>query len=131
MEFALLAIGAALVVFGFMRRNKRISLLENGVVANGIVTTIERSGPDSDGMYTYRPVIKFPTGDNEFVTKVPELYTNPCPYKEGDQVKVIYDRNDVNSFTLNDGPTVSVEIIIFGLGVVFLVVAAIMLTVKH
>jgi len=130
MEFILIAVGAALVVFGFMRRNRRISLLQNGVVINGIITTIERSGPDSDGTYTYRPVIKFAVGD-EFVTKTPQFYTNPCPYQEGQQVKVIYDRNDVGRFTLNDGPTVFAEIIIFGLGVVFLIIAAIVLMVKH
>ncbi len=130
MEFILLAVGTLLVIFGFNRRNRRISLLQNGVVTNGIVTTIERSGPDSDGMYTYRPVIKFAVGD-EFVTKTPQFYTNPCPYQEGQQVKVIYNRNDVGRFTLNDGPTVFAEIIIFGLGVVFLIIAAIALMVKH
>ena len=130
-ELMLLAVGAVLAVYGFIRRNKRIRLLENGVTTEGVVVTIERSNADSDGIYTYRPVVKFPIADNEFVTKTPELYTNPCPYKEGDQVKVIYDRNDVDSFTLNDGPTVFSEIMIFGLGVVFLIIAAIILMVQH
>jgi len=129
MEFILLAVGTLLVIFGFYRRNRRISLLQNGVTAEGVVVSIE-SSQSNDGTYTYRPVIKFPVGD-EFVTKTPQFYTNPCPYQEGQQVKVIYDRNDNGSFTLNDGPTVFAEIIIFGLGVVFLIIAAITLMVKH
>jgi hypothetical protein len=131
MEFILLAVGTLLVIFGFNRRNKRISLLQNGVTAEGVVVSIERSeSASSDGMYTYRPVIKFPVGD-EFVTKTPQFYTNPCPYQEGQEVKVIYDKNDTDRFTLNDGPTVFAEIIIFGLGIVFLIIAAVALMVKH
>jgi len=129
MEFILLAVGTLLVIFGFYRRNRRISLLQNGVTAEGVVVSIE-SSQSNDGTYTYRPVIKFPVGD-EFVTKTPQFYTNPCPYQQGQQVKVIYDKNDTDRFTLNDGPTVFAEIIIFGLGVVFLVIAAIALMVKH
>jgi len=131
-EFMLLVVGSVLVVWGFRRRNKRIKLLENGVTTEGVVVSIERSQSSSDdGVYTYRPVVKFPIGDNEFVTKSPELYTNPCPYKEGETIKVIYDRNDVDTFSLNDGPTVFAEIVIFGLGVVFLIIAAIILMVNH
>jgi hypothetical protein len=130
MEFVLLlVVGVILVIFGFNRRNKRILLLQNGVTTEGAVVSIESSQSD-DGSYTYRPVIKFPVG-SEFVTKTPGFFTNPCPYKEGDKVKVIYDQNDTDTFTLNDGPTVFIEIVVFGLGIVFLVVAAIMLMVKH
>ncbi len=125
----MLVVGVVLVIFGFSRRNKRILLLQNGVTTEGAVISIERS-QSNDGTYSYRPVIKFPVKD-EFVTKTSGFYTNPCPYKEGDKVKVIYDRNDTDSFTLNDGPTVFIEILIFGLGIVFLVVAAIMLMIKH
>ncbi|MBS1523175.1 MAG: DUF3592 domain-containing protein [Bacteroidetes bacterium] len=127
-EIVLLIAGAFLVVFGFVRRNKRIKLLQNGVTTQGVVVSIESS--QSDDGTTYRPVIKFPVGD-EFVTKTPGFYTNPCPYKEGDKVKVIYDRNDADSFTLNDGPAIFIEIVIFGLGVVFLIIAAIILMVHH
>jgi hypothetical protein len=122
-QLAGLVLGVFFTGWAFVRRNHRLRLLQNGVVANGKVIRIEEI-PSDDG-FTYKPVIEFHTSAKETVTKMSQLSTNPCPYKVGDAIKVIYDPQNIDDFTLNDGPALSVEIVFFAIGITALVYAAI------
>lgn len=128
-----LLIAAIFVIWAFGRRNHRLKLLQTGVAADGKVINIEQvTSNDPDGVnYRYRPVIEFPISKTETVTKTPEISTYPCPYKVGDKIKVIYDPANIDDFTLNDGPAVTIEIALFVIGVAALIYTAIQFFTTH
>jgi hypothetical protein len=70
-------------------------------------------------------VIRYTTLEKQSITKATELGSNPRQYAVGEKLTVFYDPENAESFTLSDYPTVSVERIVFGLGVVALLYAAI------
>jgi hypothetical protein len=129
-EIIALAVAVICISWGFYRRNQRIRLVEKGIVVDGEVVHIKKiASNDADTNridYTFKPVIKYLTKDNQWITKDSIYSTNPCPYKVGDKLKVVYDPDKVEDFTLNDGVAVSVEIIIFGAGIFALLIMAVL-----
>src|SRR6202000_2163925 len=106
------------IILGFKQRNKRIRLLRTGIKAEGEEVRIKKEKSKDSTLnnirYVFKPVVQFMV-NGELVTKTSEIYAEPCPYNIGDKVTVTYNRDDVNEFTLNDGPALFLEIIFFGL----------------
>jgi hypothetical protein len=130
-EIIALAVSVICICWAFYRRNQRMRLVQTGIVVDGEVVRIKRiTSRDADtnrDTYTYKPVIKYLTNDNRWITEESVYATYPCPYKAGDKIKVVYDPDNVENFTLNDGVAVSVEIIFFSSGIFALLILALLL----
>ena len=119
--------GIVFIIIGFYLRSKRMKLLRIGVKVDGTVTHIRKEkSKDStvnNNIYVFKPVIDF-EANGKPVSKISKIYSNPCPYKVGDKVTVTYNPDDIDDFTLNDGPALTLEIFFFGAGILIWLIAA-------
>lgn len=120
-------LGVVFTIIGLNRRNMRIRMLKTGTMVDGEVVDIKRvlSNDTESSGYTYSPVIKYTTVEERSVIKAYEITSYPCPYKIGDKLKVIYDHDDDEQFILNDSPSLFIETVFFGAGIVLLICTAV------
>jgi hypothetical protein len=100
-ELILLAVGAFLTIWGMAKMNERRKLLKTGIRVQGVVFRLDESW-DSEGRTLYHPVIRFVTLEQEWITKKLEIGTRPSLYREGEDVKVIYDPTDNERFIIDN-----------------------------
>jgi hypothetical protein len=123
-EIAALFFGVGFTWVAISKRNERLKLVTDGIQATGEVIKIDEVPSSDNSASTFKPEIRFTTQTKEVITKAVEVSTNPCPYRVGQKVPVFYDRNDVHHFVLDDGPSISIEITIFVVGIAMLLLAA-------
>ena len=122
-----LLLATIFIAFGFKRRSKRVRLLRTGIKVEGEVVRIKKEKSRDSTLnrirYVFKPVVQF-VANGELVTKISDIYSDPCPYNVGDKLTVIYNAENVDEFTLNDGPSLFLEIVFFGLGILIWLIAA-------
>ncbi|RKR83601.1 uncharacterized protein DUF3592 [Mucilaginibacter gracilis] len=96
----LFVIGFAALLIGFARSNEKRKLLRNGIRVNGIIFQIINDGKSSSP--TYYAVVRFFTEQHDRVTEKYKIGGNKWTYKEGEDVKVIYDPQNPGRFLLDD-----------------------------
>lgn len=125
-ELASIGFGALFTVTAIRKRNDRLSLMDGGLRATGEVVKIDEVPSSDNSASTYKPVIQFTTVSKQVITKAVETSTNPCPYRVGQKLIVFYDLDKAEHFALDDGPSISIEITMFAVGIVALIVAAVL-----
>lgn len=120
-------IGAIFSLIGAIMHNHRKKLIKKGVQVAGTVISIERERNTKDSTLLNYPVISYQTLQNELITKKHNIgISNGFSYKEGDSVNVIYDPDDVSSFTLNDMSSKITSVIFILFGLILVLVAIVM-----
>lgn len=121
-ELLLLAGGSFLVVLGIGKLNERRKLLKTGAKVDGVVFSVEEEwGVGTRRSRLYYPVIRYVTAENEWVTKRYEIGTNPSAYNEGDRVKVIYDKADIEHFIIDNITTKLLGLVRIIIGVLLMI----------
>jgi hypothetical protein len=93
-EMILITGGVLLTVSGIGKISERNKLVKTGIKVDGIVFKLEkRRGSGSGANTLYHPVIRYVTlEDKEWITEEYGIGTDPPMYKEGETIKIIYDR---------------------------------------
>jgi hypothetical protein len=125
-ELAALAAGGLFTITALRKRADRVKLMDGGLRATGEVVKIDEVPSSDNSASTYKPVIQFTTVSKQVITKAVETSTNPCPYRVGQKLVVFYDRDKAEHFALDDGPSISIEITMFAVGIIALIVAAVL-----
>jgi hypothetical protein len=114
--------GIAMIIGGFFLYQNTSAFVKNAVPAQGIVIDFSRS--QSEGSYSYHPVVKFTTqegGEMEFISPTGR---NPSPFKVNDAVPVLYDPKNPKNAQINTFGELWVEVLILGgLGILFTLIA--------
>jgi hypothetical protein len=127
--FCLLGIICIVAAFYSASGNKKLK--ETGIAADGIIYSLEESTDQSDTDISFRNVkdviiVRFLTKDNVWITeryKSKFLIAYTGQYKPGEAVKVIYDPNNPQIFTLESRQSEKIRRILFGLaGLIFFVI---------
>jgi hypothetical protein len=102
--------GIAFLIVGSAFSAKRKKLITSGIRVQGIVYAMEQETSGNHGVHKilYSPIIRFVTVEKEWVTEkylfgVSSNHTliNPS-YKEGNEVTVIYEPDNVRNFIIDD-----------------------------
>lgn len=96
----LFVIGLAALLIGIVRSSEKRRILSKGIRVDGVILQVINDGNSTSP--TYYPVVKFYTEQDEQVTEKYKLWGNKWTYKEGEQVKVIYDQLNPGKFLLDD-----------------------------
>jgi hypothetical protein len=96
----LFVIGLAILLIGIARSNEKRRLLRSGIRVNGTVFQVVNDGHSNST--TYYPVVRFLTKEKDWVTERYKIGANQWSYKEGQDVKVIYDPLNPGKFLLDD-----------------------------
>jgi hypothetical protein len=96
----LFVIGLAAMLVGIYRSTEKRRLLNQGIRVDGVVFQLIHDGNSISP--TYFPVIRFTTEQNDLVTEKYKIGGNKYIYKEGEQVRVIYDALNPARFLLDD-----------------------------
>ena len=96
----LFVVGLAALLFGIFRSSEKRRLLRNGIRTDGIIMQLINDGLSKSP--TYYPVIKFITEKDDQVIEKYKVGVNRYMYKEGEEVRVIYDPLNPARFLLDD-----------------------------
>ncbi len=96
----LFVIGFASMLFGIWRSSEKRRLLNKGIRVDGKIIQIIHDGSSTSP--TYFPVVRFYTELNQPVTEKYRIGGNKYIYKEGEEIKVIYDPVNPARFLLDD-----------------------------
>lgn len=100
-EIIPIVIGIGMIVAFFVHTRKVKRLNSNGIEVEGIVFNIEMS----DG--SERPVIRFLTTEELWITEAYHIGTLPASFKRGQKVKVVYNPEDPKDFILRSNKATS------------------------
>ena len=137
-EFSyLIVIGIGLVatIVGYKKKKEIKRLRQSGVKVDGVVFKLEYEAfSPSSNDYLYYPVVRYLTVEKEWVTEKYMFGSYPSKYNEGDTVPIIYNRENIKEFIIDDnsskligyllwfGPAIiAVDIIVFIIKNIFMV----------
>jgi hypothetical protein len=98
-ELVILLISAVLVVVGAYLWQKGSNLIATGKKSEAIIYK-NNFYPDKDGGSVYRPVVRFLTDKQEWITRELSIGFSP-PKEEGTRLEVIYDPEDPTIVEVN------------------------------
>jgi len=96
----LFVIGLAALLFGIVRSREKLRILRKGIKVDGVILQVINDGHSTSP--TYYPVVKFYTEQNQPVTERYRIWGNKWTYREGEDVKVIYDPQNPGKFLLDE-----------------------------
>jgi len=109
--------GVLFIVGGITHMSKKKYLLQNGKVTKGIVFKMQRK---ENG---YNPVVRFLTEDNEWITHEIKSGFGLNFYKEGNQIDIIYDPNDLTNIELHQPGHIKISAVLpLIIGIIFFLV---------
>jgi len=99
--FLSIGVGALLIIGGITYRSKKQNLLNNGKVAHAIIFKMEQQE------HGYHPVVRFLTEDKRWITHELKTGFDLDSYKEGDNIDVIYDPDDLTNIEIHQPGLIS------------------------
>ena len=94
-----LAVGLVLLLIAFLMLQKSFSFIKQGQKTKATVVDLINYR-NSDGHLMYKPVYQFVTTHNEEIIYESSVASNPPARQVGDEVSVIYDRNNPQSMVV-------------------------------
>jgi hypothetical protein len=114
--FSLVALGLDFGFYYFYSSAKE--LIDNGVHTKGVV--IELATSRSKNSTTYAPVVEFTDRSGEKITFTSNVYSKPASYDVGENVEVLYPKNNPTDAEINSFGQLWFPTLLFGfLGGVF------------
>jgi len=86
----MLCASIVLLYFAYKQYNTTQKLIQTGIKTKARVIDLIAI-PGDDG-YTYKPVFEYTTRSNEVITFESDIRSRPAPYKIGDTVNIIYNK---------------------------------------
>ncbi|NML23127.1 DUF3592 domain-containing protein [Pseudoflavitalea sp. G-6-1-2] len=97
-----IALGILFFIIGIKADKKADHLSKNGIRTSGIVFELrEDTGSPEHGNLEF-PVIRFLDEHDNWITEVSDIAREKGKYASGDEVTVIYDRNDPKNFMIEN-----------------------------
>jgi hypothetical protein len=93
-------------------------LLRNGITVSGVI--FDFSHGNNQDSFSIFPVVRFLTEENQWVTKSTRLNLTPNLYKKGQEVTVIYQKNDPEHFLIRDKFLYIIPIFMFAVALLIL-----------
>ena len=132
-------LGLAFTIVSYFKNKEVKKLKQSGIKVTGDVVAVEYEPPanyspaDVDDYNnqtgSYFPVIRYPVGKNEYVSKRSEIGRYPNKYNEGDTVPVIYDPDNVNEFIIDDNSS-KIFVVMFWSGIFLVAVGIVVFIIK-
>lgn len=91
---------APFIYMGFLTAQQKMDFLRNSIPVTGIVLRNEPL-PNVKQSYNLAPVIEFTAKDGEIITYQDKIATYPPEFSIGDQVNVLYDKDDPHNATIS------------------------------
>jgi hypothetical protein len=118
-SISLIIIGVILIFLAIKILNNFKSISKEGVNVKGIVFEFEQIA--STGTSVSYPIVRFLTLQNEWITQKSTAGVVPGFYKKGEELNIIYQKDNPNKFYVKDKKTSSVPLIIIAIALVLII----------
>lgn len=115
---SLIVITIALLIIAIKLLLNLKLISKRGVITQGTIFDIEQNFGINNSNISY-PIIRFVDDNNKWITKTNKLSTFPGAYKKGQEVTVIYEKNNSENFFIKDKFTYAIPIIMIIVSLTF------------